>query len=316
MKKFWGVVVFMSFFLGGTVGAVCAQEEAGTEQATDWKQEFSADREALQAQKQEIQQNAQTARQGESDLLKQIREAERSGDLETARTLGSELTALHEANTQQKQQDLEALKGARQEMRQDYQAAREEGIVPPRQADKPPLPKKPPLDENGLPVKRGEGRPPYYKPPLPEGESVGEGEYKPYPSPRRAADRREDVWDKKEDIRDRREDIMDRKEDVWDRKHEGGRRDKLEDIRDRREDIRDRREDVRDRQEDFRDRGPALDRRTADGQGSKLGNPPGRAGGPGAGKKVGNPPGRAGGPGAGRAGSAPRGGAGGGPRRQ
>jgi len=252
MKKFVLAFVIFSLCLVPLWANVFAQEEA-SESGTDWKQEVSADIQQLKEQRQGIKQNAEAARQEEKNLRDQMHQAVQSGDMETAKSLREQLKAAHQENLQQKQQDIQALKEAKQGIKQDVRQARQEAGLPPRgdqQQGNPP---------GYNPPGAGPGNPPGYNPPGAGLRARDRMEDK--------RDRREDVRDHKEDIRDRREDVRDRKEDVrdkredvWDAKHnpppgtEAYRRDKQEDIRDRKEDVRDRNEDVRDRREDVRDR--------------------------------------------------------------
>ena len=62
-----------------------------------------------------IKSNGQAGRQEEKDLRDQIRQAEQSGDKEAARSLREQLKAMHQENVQQKQEDQQGLKEARQQ---------------------------------------------------------------------------------------------------------------------------------------------------------------------------------------------------------
>lgn len=233
-------------FLIAVSGRVCAQGEAAlgvdtsAGSSTDWKGELSSDRQQLNEQWQDISENAQAARSEEKDLLEQIKEAKASGDFEIAKQLRDQLHARHQENVARKQQDIQELKGLRDEFKQDVQSARSEGAGEAGSFKARPKPS----PEVGDRLENIRDHREDFKDRREDFRDRRED----------FRDRKEDVRDHGEDIRDRREDIRDRREDVWDRRHDGGPLDRLEDRRDRQEDVRDRREDVRDRREDRGDR--------------------------------------------------------------
>jgi DNA-binding ferritin-like protein len=72
-------------------------------------QEETSDKGQFKALRSEIKSNSESARQDEKALQDQIKQAEASGDRETARSLREQLRSMHQENVQQKQQDQQAL---------------------------------------------------------------------------------------------------------------------------------------------------------------------------------------------------------------
>jgi hypothetical protein len=90
----------------------------------------------LKEQREDIKSNSQASRQEEKDLRERIRQAELAGDKETARSLREQLRTMHRENVEQKQQDIQGLKDARQgwiadkkEARQQRMDANGDGVV-------------------------------------------------------------------------------------------------------------------------------------------------------------------------------------------
>ena len=96
--------------------------------AKDWKQEIVSDKQQTEEQKEDIINDSQTARGEEKNLRDQIRQAEQSGDSEQVKSLRSQLETMHQENLQQKQQDLQGLKDARQELRSDSKEVMKEKL--------------------------------------------------------------------------------------------------------------------------------------------------------------------------------------------
>ena len=128
----FGVVLWLSSLTG-----IFAQEENSTATdstttetvaAKDWKQEIVSDKQQTEEQKEDIINDSQTARGEEKNLRDQIRQAEQSGDSEQAKSLRSQLETMHQENLQQKQQDLQGLKDARQELRSDSKEVMKEKL--------------------------------------------------------------------------------------------------------------------------------------------------------------------------------------------
>lgn len=265
-------IVGICFF--GVAGRFCSADEievtaenvpestaAGDETAasgTEWKQKFFSDREAIRQQRETMKESAQAAIEEERNLMQEVVAAESSGDFEKAKELRGQLRTKHQANIEQRHENIRTLQDSRQAAREDLKSARQEGVFPPGMMGNASEHR--PFGAAGV-------NPQGFNPPgnLPGHNPPGVGDRPLPPGWRDRAedvlDRREDVRDRREDFRDRREDVQDRREDVRDRRedirdkrHDGGRLDRLEDIADRREDVRDKREDVRDRREDVRDR--------------------------------------------------------------
>ena len=107
-----------------------AQEGSGSD--TDWKQELDSDKQQLQEQRQEISQNAQAAREEEAQLKQQIKAALDSGDTQSAQQLKEELRSVHQANIQEMMQDKKEMQAAKQDLKNDFKEARQEGYLQPR----------------------------------------------------------------------------------------------------------------------------------------------------------------------------------------
>ena len=101
-----------------------ASETPAATSATDWKQEFSSDKAAIKIEKEQMKADSSAARQEENALHRQIKQALKSGDTQTAESLKAQLKTMHQENIQQKEQDKKDLKAARQEMRSDKKEAR------------------------------------------------------------------------------------------------------------------------------------------------------------------------------------------------
>lgn len=210
------------FLLIASGSLVLAQEETSTtttetataESGTDWKQEISGDRQAVAEEWDVLKEHGQEARTEERQLQHQIFDAAKAGDFTTAKSLREQLRTMRQENVQQKQEDFEALKEAKQGLRKDIKEAHQEGSLPPKVRDRV--------------------------------EDVRDHR-------ENIRDRREDIRDHREDILDKREDVWDAAHNPPPGT-KAYRRDKLEDIRDTREDVRDRKEDVKDRRENIRDR--------------------------------------------------------------
>lgn len=122
-------VFFYAAVLSLVAGPACLfAEDAGSSNSasgstTDWKQELSSDQAAIKAQKEQMKGNAQAGKEEERALHEKIRQAIQSGDHQTAQTLMGQLKTMHQENVQQRQQDRQALKSARQELNSDRKKA-------------------------------------------------------------------------------------------------------------------------------------------------------------------------------------------------
>lgn len=157
-QKIWILFFAVSFFLFlFSAGVVLAQDAStGTVLATGTN--------AVQQQKDEIKENAQAAKQEEASIKQQIDQAIKSGDKATAESLRAQLKQVHEANLQEKMEDRQDLKEARQEM------GNPPGYNPPGQgAGNPPGYNPPGAGPNNPPgynpPGQGAGNPPGYNPP-------------------------------------------------------------------------------------------------------------------------------------------------------
>jgi len=114
------ILIFSSMliclFLTG-VYAVFAQEGI--------RQEIGYDKQQIKAQKQEISQNAQAAKQEEVKLREQIKAAMDSGDTETAQKLREQLRVVHQENLQEKTQDKQEMQAAKKELKSDIGEAQQ-----------------------------------------------------------------------------------------------------------------------------------------------------------------------------------------------
>ena len=84
------------------------------------------DKDALKAERGRIKARTEAAKQEQTALKNQIREALRSGDAQTAESLQAELKTMREKNIQARQAAVENLKSARQKLKSDKKAARTE----------------------------------------------------------------------------------------------------------------------------------------------------------------------------------------------
>jgi alpha-acetolactate decarboxylase len=94
------------------------------ESATSVQEELSVDKANIQAQKEEIKTNAQTAHSEEKALREQIQEARKAGDKAKVKELQGQLKTTHKENVQEKKQDKKELQSAKKELRKDKRAAR------------------------------------------------------------------------------------------------------------------------------------------------------------------------------------------------
>jgi hypothetical protein len=155
-KRIFGIAGALGVLLWvSAVSGVFAQEESSattdpatvvvsdTTAQTDWKQEFSADKQQIKEQRDSVKTNAEAARSEEKSLRDQIDQAIKAGDPEKAKALREQLKSIHQENVGQKQQDLQGLQESRKEMRSDAQEARQEGVLPPKRDrdNNPPGPK-------------------------------------------------------------------------------------------------------------------------------------------------------------------------------
>jgi hypothetical protein len=108
-----------------------------------YKEERTADKQAIESQKAAIKEQATAAHQEEGALKEQIRAAEQSGDIETAKNLREQLKSVHQQNKQERQQSRQAIGEAKKEMRQDKREAIKKTILPHRgdRDNNPPGPK-------------------------------------------------------------------------------------------------------------------------------------------------------------------------------
>ncbi len=98
-----------------------ASDAVAPEQAQ--KGEISSDRQQIGEEKDVMKGNAQAARQEEKNLRDKMREAYKSGDRETAKSLKEELKTTHQENVQQKKEGLGKIKEMRQELKSDIKEA-------------------------------------------------------------------------------------------------------------------------------------------------------------------------------------------------
>ena len=83
-------------------------------------------KQVLTEAKKEVKGDSQEARQEERALREQIREAEESGDSETALRLREQLREMHRENVGQMQEDKDELGELRKDLKEDKKAARQE----------------------------------------------------------------------------------------------------------------------------------------------------------------------------------------------
>ncbi|MCX5699861.1 MAG: hypothetical protein NTX01_09255 [Candidatus Omnitrophica bacterium] len=121
MRKMFLVfsIIVFCFFLTG-VYLVFAQEEAVSniaqgETAGNVEQEETTSKQQMQAQKQELSQNAQAARAEEDQLKQQIKAAMDSGDTQTAQQLRGQLRSVHQENLRGKMQDKQEMQAAKKD---------------------------------------------------------------------------------------------------------------------------------------------------------------------------------------------------------
>ena len=77
-------------------------EQGQIDPETNWKEELNSDKQEVQGQRQEISENAEAAREEESQLRQQIKAAMNSGDMQKAGQLKEQLKAVHQKNFQEK----------------------------------------------------------------------------------------------------------------------------------------------------------------------------------------------------------------------
>ena len=168
MKK--KIVLWMGVFIFCiTIGFAgkCFSQDEGTS-GTDWRQELSSDKQAIQEGKQAIREHADAAKQAEEQLRQQIKDAKASGDMTALEGLQGQLQSLHQQNVQQRQEDKRALHETRQEFKGDQQSAKEAGYRPPLSQNPPGYnpPGQGPANPPGYnPPGRGPDNPPGYNPP-------------------------------------------------------------------------------------------------------------------------------------------------------
>lgn len=157
------------------------------------KQEFRSDLAQIKVQMQEIKENTKESRSREQDLLKQINDALKSGDFQTARNLKDEFKAMHRQNIQQRQQDIKEFQEYRKDFKDDMKDKRED--VRDRREDIRDR-REDAYDRHhqGGPLDRLEDR----------------------------RDRREDIRDYREDRRERRENRLDKRNNIRSQGSQGG----------------------------------------------------------------------------------------------
>jgi Mg-chelatase subunit ChlI len=146
MKKLFLVLSAIVFclFLTGTYRALAqdVEQEAVTSEANR-KQVLDSGKQQIQAQRQEISQNAQAARAEEDQLKQQIKAALDSGDTQTAQQLREKLKFVHQENLQGKMQDEQEMQAAKQDFKDSVTEAHQEGYLHPKidKDNNPPGPK-------------------------------------------------------------------------------------------------------------------------------------------------------------------------------
>ncbi|MDD5436769.1 MAG: hypothetical protein PHX20_04415 [Candidatus Omnitrophica bacterium] len=113
------MVSAMCAFLLSTSALLYATDDPGTV-----KEEISADKAAIQAERAKMEGNAEAAKADEAVLRNDIVAAKQAGDYEKANALKAQLKAVHMANIQERQEDRKDLHDAKKELRQDVRAAR------------------------------------------------------------------------------------------------------------------------------------------------------------------------------------------------
>lgn len=239
-KMLLGISIFFVLFLVSAKQASNAFAQEGNT-TTNWRNELRSDKQDIQAQKQEMKQDAWQAREEERSLVQQIEEARQAGDFQKAKDLRDQLHTLHQQNMAQKQEDRQALKGSWQEMKGDVKDARQEGVLP------PPGYNPPGYNPPGV----GPGNPPGYNPP-----GVGVPPAPPVVASEIKQDTKEIRQEKREIVQDTKEIKSDRKDlrqavKSGDTEAVKDARTELKgDLKERRGDQQDLHKDVRERRQD------------------------------------------------------------------
>ncbi|MBU0605808.1 MAG: hypothetical protein KKH77_05930, partial [Candidatus Omnitrophica bacterium] len=118
-------VFFIVSVLSACLWGICAADLSAQEDTQSASaQGASSDKAEIQGQREAIKASAQAARSEEKAFTDQIRQAEQSGDYAAAKLLREQLRAMHQKNMQQKEQDMQAIKETRNEMKAERKEAR------------------------------------------------------------------------------------------------------------------------------------------------------------------------------------------------
>lgn len=115
------ILLGVGFFIPAVL--LHAEDTAG-QSTTNLKQEIKLDKQQIKSQKREIFDNAQAAKAEEKNLLIQIRQAEQSGDKQTAATLRKQLKAIHQKNVAQRNEDFKNFQESKKELVADKKEAK------------------------------------------------------------------------------------------------------------------------------------------------------------------------------------------------